>query len=271
LTRVIGIVSGKGGVGKTTLTVNLGVALSKLGKKVIVVDCNLSTPHLSYYLGAYKYTTTLNDALLGRTDIKNALYHHNNVMFVPASLAMEDLVSLDIIKLKKHIDKLVNEDMIDFILLDSAPGLGREAVSVLNSANEILYVTTPSYPHIRDVVRCADVVKEFKKHQLGIVLNMTDSRYDLPTKDIEAVTRLPVLGKIPYDKSVMHSLHARKPVVKHRPYSAASINFMKIAAALVKEEYTPPKSRRFYAMYDKLRAAILPHKSKMTDFVEEGF
>jgi septum site-determining protein MinD len=104
LTRVIGIVSGKGGVGKTTLTVNLGVALSKLGKKVIVVDCNLSTPHLSYYLGAYKYTTTLNDALLGRTDIKNALYHHNNVMFVPASLAMEDLISLDIIKLKKHVE-----------------------------------------------------------------------------------------------------------------------------------------------------------------------
>ena len=51
MTRIIGISSGKGGVGKTTVTANLALALKKMGKRVLMIDCNLSTPHLSYYLG----------------------------------------------------------------------------------------------------------------------------------------------------------------------------------------------------------------------------
>lgn len=270
MTRVLGIASGKGGVGKTTVTVNLALALSKFGKKVIAVDCNLSTPHLTYFLGAYKYTTTINDVLQGRADITNALYHHNDVMFVPASLAMEDLIAIDIIDIKYHIDKLVNPDMIDFILLDSAPGLGREAIGVFNACNEILYVTTPHYPNIRDVVRCADVAREFGKKQVGVVLNMTNGNHEFSAKDVETIVRLPVVGNVPFDKNVIHGLASRKPVVKFRPYCDASVGFMKLAARLSGEEYFEPRTRKLLGVYDRLRAAFFPSRFRLSDLNEES-
>ena len=63
LTKIIGIISGKGGVGKTTFSANLAIALSNFGKRVVVVDCNITTPHLAYYLGAKNYSITLNNVL----------------------------------------------------------------------------------------------------------------------------------------------------------------------------------------------------------------
>jgi len=60
-TRVIGVISGKGGVGKTTFSANLGIALSTFGEKTLIVDCNVTTPHLRYYLGVKDFSTTLNN------------------------------------------------------------------------------------------------------------------------------------------------------------------------------------------------------------------
>jgi len=270
LARVIGIVSGKGGVGKTTVTVNLAIALSKFGKRVIAVDCNLSTPHLAYYLGAYKYTTTFNDALLGKANITSALYHHNSVMFVPASLSLEDLISIDVVEIKDHVKKLVNNDMIDFILLDSAPGLGREAVATMDASDEIMYVTTPIYPMVRDVVKCADVAREFGKKNLGIALNMTgNGRHELALKDVQGITKIPVIGQIPFDKNIVNGLAVRKPVMKYKSSSAASVQFMKMAGLMVGEEYKPSKARIFSQVFEGVRSYVVPERIKTSDLVEE--
>jgi septum site-determining protein MinD len=268
---VIGISSGKGGVGKTTVATNLAIALSKLGRKVIVIDCNISTPHLTYYLGAYKYDTTLNDVLRGKARITSALYHHNGVMFIPASLSLEDLIALDMAKLKRNVDKLINPDMIDFIILDSAPGIGREALSVMNASSEILLVTLPSYPTIRDAVRSADVVRELGEKKLGLLLNMVNShKFELSKQNIEAISKLPVLGKISFDRNIANGLAIRKPVIKYRPHSISSVQFMQLASNLVGDEYTPPRARAFYNFYDRVKAAFAPDRAA-SDFLEEGF
>jgi len=272
MTRVIGISSGKGGVGKTTVAANLAIALSSFGKKVIAVDCNISTPHLTYYLGAYKYDTTINDVLRGKAEITNALYQHNGVMFVPASLELKDLVSVDVAKMKKHINKLVNADMIDFIFLDSAPGLGREAVSILDASEEIIFVTTPSYPNIRDVVRCIDVVNELGRKPVNIVLNMArSSRYELNVKDIEAIVKMPVIGTIPYDRNVLNSLALRKPIMKYKPNSVAGVEFMRLAASMIGEQYEPSASVKLNQFFDRFKGVFMPEKVSLSDFVDEGF
>jgi septum site-determining protein MinD len=270
LARVIGIVSGKGGVGKTTVTVNLAIALSKFGKRVIAVDCNLSTPHLAYYLGAYKYTTTFNDALLEKADITSALYHHNSVMFVPASLALEDLITIDVVEIKNHVKKLNNNDMIDFILLDSAPGLGREAVATMDASEEIIYVTAPIYPMVRDVVKCANVAKEFGKINLGVVLNMSgNGRHELSLKDVQSITKIPVIGEIPFDKNIVNGLSVRKPVMKYKPNSVASTQFMRLASLLAGEEYKPSKARLVSQFFEGLKSFVVPERIKVSDLVEE--
>ena len=87
MTRVIGILSGKGGVGKTTLTGNLAVELAKLGKEVYAIDCNISTSHLGMYFGFYDYDITLNDVLRGSHEIEDSIYEHKSgVKIVPGSL-----------------------------------------------------------------------------------------------------------------------------------------------------------------------------------------
>jgi septum site-determining protein MinD len=76
MTRIIGIVSGKGGVGKTTIVANLGAALASFYKKrVIIVDCNVTTSHLGLYLGMYYHPVSLNQVLRGEASMDDAIYY----------------------------------------------------------------------------------------------------------------------------------------------------------------------------------------------------
>lgn len=233
MTRIIGIVSGKGGVGKTTFTTNIALALSKLGQKTIIVDCNVTTPHLNYYLGGPEYGATINEVLKGNLDIKTAVSHFNGVMFIPASTKIEDLEGVDIRKLKNHVRKLQIPEIIDFVLLDSAPGLGREAVSVLESADEVIFVTTPTVPNIHDVNRCAEVAKEIGIKKMNLVLNMTNhSDFEFHPYAVEDLLKIDLLGFIPFDRNIVNSVAAGKPLIKHKPNSRASREFMRIASSL---------------------------------------
>ncbi|MFH0961922.1 MAG: AAA family ATPase, partial [archaeon] len=82
-TRVIGIISGKGGVGKTTLVSNLGAVLAEEFKKdVVVLDCNFTTSHLGLYLGLYQTPITLNTVLQGKAELEDAIYTHRSGMKV---------------------------------------------------------------------------------------------------------------------------------------------------------------------------------------------
>lgn len=256
MTRVIGISSGKGGVGKTTVTANLGLALKALGKRVLVVDCNLSTPHLGYYLGVNDYKRTLNDVMLDRAHAETAVYNCDGLRFIPASLDMADLIGLDLKKFRKIVAGLVDPDRYDFILLDSAPGLGREAVCVLNAADEILFVTNPMVPAMNDVLRSISIIKQLGHKKVGIVLNMvTGKGHELRERTVEAALDMPVLGVIPFDTGVPRSIVTGAPIVGAEPDAAASVGFMRLAASLSGEEYKAPS--RLGAFVTRLKAGLL--------------
>lgn len=262
MTRVLGIVSGKGGVGKTTLVTNLALALRDFGQKVIIIDCNLSTPHLAYYLGTTDYQYTLNDALLDKVDIISASHNYDGIRYVPASLKLEDLVGIDLLKFKNYLKKLMNPSKVDFIILDSAPGLGREAVAVLDASDEIIFITTPFVPMINDIIRCKGVLQELRGTKtFGIVLNMvTYGKHELPSRAITDVCGTSVITEIPYDKNVIHSLVFKSPVMTYKPDSLASISIMQLAAHLARKEYNPPKKLKLYKLFAKIKNYILPAK-----------
>jgi MinD-like ATPase involved in chromosome partitioning or flagellar assembly len=256
-TRVIGIVSGKGGVGKTTFSVNIGIALSRFDKKVLLIDCNITTPHLAYYLGADDYFITLNNIFRGEVDEKFAPLSHSGLAFIPASEELTDIVKIDFLKLTNHVKKLAESEVFDLIILDSAPGLGREATSVLKAANEVLFVTDPTIPNITDVVRCYEYLNMIKTKKVSIVFNkVRDKDFELKFKDAQSFFEAPVLGAIPFDECVMDSTAQGIPFLKYMPNSPTSHQFMKVAANLIGVTYEPPSSSKIKRILGKLKAKI---------------
>lgn len=257
MTRIIAVSSPKGGVGKTTIASNLAIALSEFGKKVIAVDCNFSTPYLSYYFSDEEVDVTINDVLLGKTEIADALYHQNGVMFIPASTELEDLINLDVTKLKKNIRKLVNPEMIDFIILDSAPGLGREALAAMEAADEILFVANPLPPMIADIMRSYEVVKELGNKQVGLILNMVrKNKFEFSQREVARLTKLPIMGSVIFDTNIMNSVAVRKPLMKYKPHSKAALNYAEIAANLLGIKYKKTAAKQLFVLIESLRSKI---------------
>lgn len=259
MTRVIGVVSGKGGVGKTTLVANIGASLASVFKKdVIVVDCNVTTSHLGLYLGMYYYPISLNKVLSNQVSIDNAIYDYsiNGMRIIPASLSIDDLKGIDISRLNQSIKGLFGKT--DIVLLDSAPGLGREAMSTMRAADEILYVMTPFIPSMMDIIKCNAIANELNLKPLGVVMNMTgEGKHELTPEEVEQLVELPVISTIPRDKNVLKSLAAKLPVIDFNPNSIASQEIIKLAAEIIGEEYKPRgRIRRFFGSFRRKKPGM---------------
>lgn len=241
MTRVISIVSGKGGVGKTTVVANLGTIMAqKFKRNVIIIDCNVSTSHLGLYLGMYYTPVTLNQVLAGTAKIEDAIYqyHVSGLRVIPASLSFSDLKGVDIARLKNIIKKLFGK--ADIILLDAAPGLGREALAAIRASDEVIFVNTPFVPSTMDIIKCHQVASEIGVKPLGVVLNMVGKeKYELTTKEVEELIELPVISTIPMDKNVYRSLALKIPVYLFSPNSPASKELVNLAAKILGEKYQP--------------------------------
>lgn len=235
--RVISVVSGKGGVGKTTLVGNVGALLaSKYKKTVLLIDANITTPHLGQYMGVDFCQTTLNDVLRGNALVDEALYEHESgARLIPASLELQDLRGVDISKLRSVI-RAANDTIKDteITLIDSAPGLGREAMATLKASDEVLFVTTPFAPMVLDVMKCARVAEELGVKPLGIVINMSHGGgHELKKDEIESLVGLPVISTIRHHADVHKSLSARKPLSVHAPGAKGNKEFAKVADAIL--------------------------------------
>lgn len=258
LTRIVGIISGKGGVGKTTFAINLGIALSRFKQRVLVVDCNITTPHLAYYLGVDDYFITLNNIFRGEIDERFAPSSHGGIAFLPASEELKDALSIDIGMLRWHVKRLARTGFFDFIILDSAPGLGREASSVMKAANEILFVTTPTAPDISDIVRCYEYISRMKDKKISIVLNkVRKKRFELGLRDAIDFFEAPVLGAIPFSEDVMDSTAMGIPIFEYKPDSSVCHHFMEIAANLIGVRYEKPSKIR--RLLERLKSKIKRH------------
>lgn len=256
MARIIGILSGKGGVGKTTTVANLGTAFaSYFKKKVIIVDCNITTSHLSLYLGMYYSPVTLNQVLSGKANIKEAIYdyHVPGLRVIPASLSLKDLKGVDVSRLTHVIKKLSDE--ADIVLLDGAPGMGREAMSTMRASDEVLFISTPFVPSTMDIIKCHQVALEMDTKPLGIVLNMVGKeRYELSVEEVEQLSELGVVKSVPMDKNVLRSLALKTPVVLYDPNSPASRAFYELAGKLIGEKYIPENfMTRFMRFFGLLR------------------
>ncbi len=250
MARVISIVSGKGGVGKTTTTANLGAALVERNKKTVVVDANLTTPNLSLHLGIPLYPITLHDVLKRRAHISEAMYiHPSGIRVVPASLSVDALRGLNASKLAKALDDLLDTEII---LIDGAAGLGKEAIAAVEAADEVLIVTNPELPAVTDALKAIRIAEKTGAKILGVVINrVRGHKYELSYEEIQSILEYPVLGSVPEDLEVAKAISMKMPVVHHSPRSKASHEFKRIAAGIVGEVYKEPRTKGWIEVFFK--------------------
>ena len=251
MTRVISVIGGKGGVGKTTLVANLSAALAGLGNEVVAVDGNLTTPNLGLHLGFHLADKTLHDVLRGNTKIERATYPHPlGFKVVPASMSVKDLTNVDVGKLPSKILGLYGK--ADYVILDSAAGLGREAVSAIQSADEILLITNPDLPSVADALKTARLSENLNKKVLGVVVNRVKNRWEeLTRRDIEKTIGHRVIAEIPNDSKVAESIHVKTPLVSYDMHSPAAVEFNRLAHAIDGKEFAYTKPRSF-KLFDRL-------------------
>jgi len=237
MTRVVSLVSGKGGVGKTTVTSNLGAILNDLGKKTLILDGNLTTPNISLHLGIPLYPITVHDVLRGDAHISEAIYDHPmGFSIVPGSISIDDLDKIDIEKLSEAIEYLTKK--ADVILVDSPAGLGRESYKSIEISDDVIIVTNPNTPSLVEALKVKELAERLDKNILGVVVNRyVRGTSELTEQEIEETLELPILSRVPEDSTIPKSIDKKTPAVYFKPSSPSSRAFKKLGSDLTGEEF----------------------------------
>lgn len=253
--KTIGIISIKGGVGKTTTVSNLGAVLAnKFGKRVLLIDANFTAPNLGLHLGVVNPKVTIHDVLTGKINTVDAIYNHEyGFHIIPASLISKEI---DPLKLKEKIKMLKN--YYDIILLDSSPNLNKEMLATIMASDELLVVTTPDYPTLSTTLNAVKAAKQKKTPIIGIILNkVRNKKFELTPEDIEYAAETPVMAVLPDRVSVLEALQYTKPTVMHNERDDVSVEYTKLAAALVGEKH---KDARFKSKIRGLFSRDMPRQ-----------
>ena len=227
--RIIVVNSGKGGVGKTTTAINLGVSLNKLGKEVIIVDANLNTPNIGLQLGAPIVPVTLNHILKGTANVDEAIYEHSSgTKIVPSSLSIEELTKFNTKKIPGIAKEL--SKMCDYVIIDSAAGFGEEVIASIEAADEIIIVTNPEMPSVTDALKAVKVARKMGKEINGVVVTQhRGESYEMSLPSIKSMLESQIIGVVPADRAVKEALNLRDAVVHTHPKSKVAKKYYEIA------------------------------------------
>lgn len=244
MTRFIAITSGKGGVGKTTTSINLGTSLTNFGRDVIVIDGNLSTANVGLYLGAPIVPVTIHDVVKGKSDITEAVYMHpSGLKIVPGSISIDELKKSNYKQLREALATLLGKTEV--VIIDSPPGLGKDTLAILKACDETIIVTNPELPAVTDALKTIKVAERLGTKVSGIVLTKVNKdKIDMSIENVEALLEKPVIGIIPHDDTMRKAVRMKHPITYSHPNSAASIGYKKLAANLLGEKYEEDLAKR---------------------------
>ncbi len=232
MSKILGIIGAKGGVGKTTIALNLAYILSHAGRQVIVADMDLHTPHISLYLGYNSPATTIHDVLSCKIQLRDALYlHPSGMRVIPGATIYEAVNRVSYSEIGRVIGEL--REYGEMTILDAPSGLGPQLDAVLSSCDYCIIVTGDDLASHADALKSALRANELGKKVLGVIVNKTRGGADKSA--IASFVGVPVLGVVPYDESVLDSNSVFSPVAFSHPGSLASCALQQIAAALSRQ------------------------------------
>lgn len=249
LTRVIAVSSGKGGVGKSTVTANLGAALSRLGYRVGILDADIHGFSIPGMFGVSEQPTKVDDLLM--PPVAHGVKVMSIGVFVPGGQAVVWRGP----KLHRAIEQFASDVFwgdLDFLLLDLPPGTGDIAISVaqLLPTAELLVVTTPNTAASDVALRIGSLARSTRQRIVGVVENMSylelegGARMEIfgsgggervaAQLSQDQGSLVPLLAQVPLEQGVREGADAGRPAVLTRPESPAAHAFVALASSLAK-------------------------------------
>ena len=240
--KVIVITSGKGGVGKTTTTANVGGALTRLGRKVLLVDMDVGLRNLDLVMGLEnRVVYTFMDVLEGRATAEQAMVREkrsDGALMLLAASQLHNKQDLDIDKVREAIAALAED--FDYVFLDSPAGIERGFEANSAPAGRALVVVTPDVTSVRDADRVIGLLENKGVRDCALIVNKYDRvlierKKQLTSDDIVDVLGAELIGVVPDDKAIIEATN-RGEILALSQNTPATAAYMEIARRLEGEQ-----------------------------------
>ncbi len=240
--RVIVITSGKGGVGKTTTNANIGTALARAGKKVVMIDTDLGLRNLDLLLGLEnRIVYTIVDVVEERCKLKQALVKDkkNPNLCLLAAAQTRDKTAVTEEQLKDICEELKKD--FDFILVDCPAGIEQGFQNAVAGASEAIVVTTPEMSAVRDadrIIGLLEAKEEIKSYKILINRvrpNLIKSNDMMSVEDVVEILSAQLIGIIPEDTGIITSTNKGEPIVNDEK-SLAGRAYNNVAKRIIGED-----------------------------------
>lgn len=249
-TRVISVTSGKGGVGKTHTTVNLGIALVEMGKEVLLLDADLGLANINILLG-FQPKATLDDVLHGKAKLSDVIVSHRSGLdIIPAASGISAITNLS--ETDRHtlidcVDSLAGK--YDYLLVDTSAGIGDNVTYFNVAAEQVLVVVDPEPTSITDAYALMKVLSTQHGVKEFFVLSnraATETEGKQTFAQLSSVNnrflnaRLHYLGSVADDATVQQAVMKQTPYLELSPSAKASRDIVRIAKIISEQELQAP-------------------------------
>jgi len=263
--RIITISSGKGGVGKTNFTVNLGIALAKLGKRVTIIDADLGLANVDVLFGIVtKYN--LSNVIKGEISVQDSMVKGPyDINIISGGSGIMDLIDLDQNQLEKLIHTLSYFNTIsDYILIDTGAGLSKSVLSFVEAASDVVLIITPDPTSITDAYALIKNITNDDQKKIKLIINRVDSNEEgdeVFNKLEQAVTKflnreLENLGYIFEDSNLKRAVRKQTPLLDAYPRAIASKGIENIAYNLDNNHKYAKSNNSFKSFLNRLMNKI---------------
>ena len=259
--RTIVITSGKGGVGKTTATANLGMSIARLGYRVALVDADIGLRNLDLLLGLEnRVLYTAMDILEGQCRLDQALIRDKRWKNLSLLSISKNRQRYNVTR--KNMETLVASVSAlgyHFVIIDCPAGIDVGFINAISSAQEALVVTTPEITAIRDADRVAGLLEANGVYDVKLLVNrvrpeMIQRNDMMSVRDVQEMLGIPLLGGIPEDSHVIVSTNRGEPLVLKRKLTLSGIAFENAARRLIgKQDYFIDLSSPYKGIFHKMQ------------------